>query len=304
MLRSGESEEKVHAVTLFWDLSATTVAALRNAGILVVCQVGSVSEAREATEAGADLLIAQGWEAGGHVRGRTGLSELLGDVVAAVDVPVLAAGGIVDGRGLASALRAGAQGAVIGTAFLATDESYAHDYHKKRIVEAGPDETLDTKVFHINWPKDAVVRVLPNSVTRGERGDPFAEKRWPIGADGARPIYLFSTDAGREFCPQQRRLGGGRDQVHAENPPRAAAHLGDLGADGFGALAHHAEKAEPARLGHRRDQFGARDPAHARQHYRLVAAKEIADRSVEIHRLGLGSSNAFMLRHDIPTPSD
>jgi nitronate monooxygenase len=188
-------EAKVHAVTLFWDLSAPTVQVLKNAGVLVVCQVGSVAEALAAQDAGADILIAQGWEAGGHVRGRTGLSVLLSDVVAAVEAPVLAAGGIVDGEGVARAMRQGAQGAVIGTAFLATEESFAHAYHKQRIVEAQPDDAIDTEIFHINWPAGATVRVLPNSVTRGERGDPFSEKRSPIGADGARSIYLFSTDS-------------------------------------------------------------------------------------------------------------
>ncbi|HYG28517.1 MAG TPA: DUF6306 domain-containing protein, partial [Caulobacteraceae bacterium] len=80
------------------------------------------------------------------------------------------------------------------TAFLPTEESYAHAYHKGRIVAAA-GETVHTEAFHINWPPGAAVRVLPNSVTRGERGDPFASPRQVIGADGARPILLFSTDS-------------------------------------------------------------------------------------------------------------
>jgi nitronate monooxygenase len=185
----------VHAVTLFWDLSVETVKRLRGEGVLVACQVGSLSEAKAAEDAGADILIAQGWEAGGHVRGRSGLHALLADLLASVDAPVLAAGGIADGEDLAAVMMLGAQGAVLGTAFLATEESFAHDYHKRRIVQTKAGETIHTKAFHINWPRGAAVRVLPNSVTRGERGDPYAAERQVIGADGARPIYLFSTDS-------------------------------------------------------------------------------------------------------------
>lgn len=186
---------KVHAVTLFWDLSAPSITRLREAGILVVCQVGSVAEAKAAERAGADILVAQGWEAGGHVRGEMGLLPLLRDVVEQVGLPVLAAGGLVDGAGLAAVLTAGAQGAMMGTAFLATEESFAHDYHKQRIVQAASEETVHTEDFHINWPTGSAVRVLPNSVTRGERGDPHAVDRQVIGADGARNIFLFSTDS-------------------------------------------------------------------------------------------------------------
>jgi nitronate monooxygenase len=92
-------------------------------------------------------------------------------------------------------LSLGAQGAVIGTGFLATRESFAHDYHKRRIVAAQPGETHHTDAFHINWPVGAPVRVLPNSVTRGEHGDPFVASRRVIGKEGDRPIYLFSTDS-------------------------------------------------------------------------------------------------------------
>ena len=187
-------EAGVHAVALFWDLSFAAVERLRNAGILVVCQVGSVDEAVAAAAAGADILIAQGVEAGGHVRGTTALHTLLTQTAPAVDVPVLAAGGLTEGADLAAAMALGAQGGVFGTAFLATTESFAHDYHKHRIVEAD-GATVRTQAFHINWPEGAWVRVLPNSVTRGKRGDPQAATRVVIGADGSRLIYLFSTDS-------------------------------------------------------------------------------------------------------------
>jgi nitronate monooxygenase len=129
-------DEHIPAVTLFWDLRPDIVRRSRDSGCLVLCQVGSIQEAEEAVRAGANIVIAQGFEAGGHVRGRAKLAALVLEVVAHVDVPVLAAGGIVNGSGLAAVLRWGAQGAVVGTGFLATRESFAHDYHKNRVVEA------------------------------------------------------------------------------------------------------------------------------------------------------------------------
>jgi len=194
---------KVPVVALFWDLSAETVKRLRGEGVRVACQVGSPDEARAAEDAGAHIVIAQGVEAGGHVRGTTPLHALVPAVLVAVDVPVLAAGGLVDGDDLAAVMALGAQGGVFGTAFLATRESFAHDYHKRRIVEAEPGDTVHTYDFHLNWPPDSAVRVLPNSVTRGERGDPRAGgERQVIGADGGRSIYLFSTDS-----PQRNMTG-------------------------------------------------------------------------------------------------
>lgn len=187
--------ERVPVVGLFWDLAQPVIARLRAAGILVVCQVGSVEEATEAEQAGAQIIITQGVEAGGHVRGTTPLATLLPAVVAAVQVPVIAAGGIADGRAMADVLSLGAQGAVMGTAFLVTKESFAHDYHKRRIVEAKADTTIRTDVFHVNWPKGAHVRVLPNSVTDGAQGNAFAGMRKPIGKEDDRTIWLFSTDS-------------------------------------------------------------------------------------------------------------
>jgi len=186
---------RVPVMALFWDLSADIVKRLRDAGILVMVQVGSAREAWDAQKAGAQILIAQGVEAGGHVRGLTKRMDLVRDVVAISDVPVLASGGIASGAEIAAAMAQGAQGAVIGTAFIATTESFAHDFHKQRIVEAKTGTTVHTQAFHVNWPKGAYVRVLPNSVTEGRRGDPFDDRREPIGKEGGRTIWLFSTDS-------------------------------------------------------------------------------------------------------------
>lgn len=185
----------VPVVGLFWDIAPAVVQRLRDAGIVVVYQVGSLEDARAATDAGAQVLIAQGREAGGHVRGNQPLMQLLPEIVAATRLPVLAAGGIVDGTDVAGALSLGAQGVVLGTALIPTHESFAHPYHKQRIVDATEGDTLLTDAFHINWPQGARVRVLANSVTSGQRGDAFGANRIVIGEEEGRPIYLFSTDS-------------------------------------------------------------------------------------------------------------
>lgn len=188
-------ELRVPVMGLFWDLSAALVRRLREAGVTVACQVGSLQEAIDAQDAGAQLLIVQGLEAGGHVRGQQPLSALLPQVVARARVPVLAAGGLADGAGVAAAMGQGAQGALLGTALIPTHESFAHAFHQRAIVAAGPDATVLTEAFHINWPPGARVRVLRNSVTRGEHGNPFDGRRAVIGDEEGRPIYLFSTDS-------------------------------------------------------------------------------------------------------------
>jgi nitronate monooxygenase len=184
----------IPVIALFWDIQPTIVRRLKDAGVIVAYQIGSVENAKQAEKVGADILIAQGREAGGHVWGNEPLRRLIPSVVAASKLPVLAAGGIVNGEDLVGALSLGAQGVVIGTALVATHESFAHDYHKERLVDASEDDTLLTCDFHVNWPAGAKVRVLSNSVTRGERGDPNSGIREVIGDEENRPIFLFSTD--------------------------------------------------------------------------------------------------------------
>ena len=162
----------VPAMTLFWDVQPAVVRRLKDAGVTVVYQIGALDDAKRAEDAGADVLIAQGREAGGHVWGNEPRNRLVANVVPTVSLPVLAAGGIVSGRDLAEALSLGAQGVVIGTAFMATHEAFAHDYHKQRLIDARDGDTLLTTDFHINWPEGAKVRVLKNSVTRGHARRP------------------------------------------------------------------------------------------------------------------------------------
>ncbi len=154
--------ERLPFLVLFWGELAPWVGRAHRHGIRVFAQVGSVAEARAAARAGADAVIAQGFEAGGHVRGTTSLAALLPAVVAALKpLPVLAAGGIATGAGVAAALAAGAQGAVLGTRFLASPEACATDEYKRRIVAASAEDTVHTTLFGVGWP-DAPHRVLRN----------------------------------------------------------------------------------------------------------------------------------------------
>ena len=137
------------------------VADAHRRGIKVIPQVASVAEAVAAAEGGADAVIAQGVEAGGHVLGKTSLSVVLPAIVDAIrPVPVIAAGGIADGRGLVAALALGAQAVSMGTRFLASDEAAASPVYKELITRSRAEDTVLTELFNIGW--DAPHRVLRN----------------------------------------------------------------------------------------------------------------------------------------------
>jgi NAD(P)H-dependent flavin oxidoreductase YrpB (nitropropane dioxygenase family) len=151
------------AVVLFWGDPFPYVEGAHARGGKVLIQVGSVDEARRAAEAGVDAVIAQGVEAGGHVRGTTSIWELLPEVVAAVSpLPVLASGGIGDGAGLARALELGAQGVSLGTRFVASDEANVHPEYKRRIVQSDASDTVYTADLYDVWWPDAPHRTLRN----------------------------------------------------------------------------------------------------------------------------------------------
>jgi enoyl-[acyl-carrier protein] reductase II len=115
-------------------------------GMIVIVMTGKVRHAVKAAEAGADVVAAQGTEAGGHT-GEIGTLALVPQVVDAVQVPVLAAGGIADGRGVVAALALGAQGAVIGTRFIATPEAQAARAYREAILRAGEADTVRTRCY-------------------------------------------------------------------------------------------------------------------------------------------------------------
>ena len=138
------------------------VSAVRQAGAKFGVQVGAASGARAAIDAGADYLVAQGLEAGGHVQSSTPLYELLPLVLKeAGQTPVLVAGGIATGRSLRKALLAGASGAIVGTRFMATQESTGHLEYKQALVEAQVDDAAMSVCYQDGWP-GATHRTLRN----------------------------------------------------------------------------------------------------------------------------------------------
>jgi nitronate monooxygenase len=156
-------EAGARIVSLFWGNPERYLGRIHASGAKAIVSVGNVEEARQAADLGADVVLCQGWEAGGHVRGEIGTMSLVPAVVDAISpVPVIAAGGMADGRGLAAALALGAAGICMGTRFVATEESLAHANYKERIVQAGPGDTVHTCLFSGGW-ENAAHRVLRNS---------------------------------------------------------------------------------------------------------------------------------------------
>ena len=150
-------------VSFFWGDASDIIGEARDAGAIVFVTVGTAEEGRAAAAAGADVVVAQGWEAGGHVWGTVSTLALVPRVVDAVaPVPVVAAGGIADGRGLAAVLALGAVGAWVGTRFLAASEAAIHPDYRRRILAAGEADTFFGTLFDRGWP-DAPHRTLRNS---------------------------------------------------------------------------------------------------------------------------------------------
>lgn len=189
---------RVPAVVLFWEVDSALVRQLKAEGVQVIHQIGNLRDAELALAAGCDALIVQGFDAGGHVRGLVSTLTLLPEIVAmAGSTPVAAAGGIASGQALVAALALGAQAVSMGSAFVATHESFAHPYHRQCLVDAHAENTVHTTIFARNWTITAPVRVLPNAVTRGVYADlSAAEKNQPIAwQDGGQPMYLYGTDS-------------------------------------------------------------------------------------------------------------
>lgn len=182
-------EAKPALVNISFGDPAPYVERFHRAGIRVCAQVQSRQRAMVAEAAGVDFIVAQGTEAGGHT-GAVGTLPLLQIVLDTVRVPVVAAGGIATGRGLAAVLAAGAAGAWIGTPFLVARETRSNDAARARLVESDETQTVLTKVFdriqHKPWPEEFLGRALRNA---------FVE-RW----QGREDEMLSSDEPEREFA--------------------------------------------------------------------------------------------------------
>ncbi len=160
-------EAGLRIVSFMWGDSSAYVTAVHDAGGVVLHTVGSAEEARRAVASGADVIVAQGWEAGGHVWSKVATLPLVPAVVDAVTpVPVIAAGGIADARGVAAVFALGAQAAWLGTRFLLATEMPIHeDYRRMLIAAAETDPHWYPNLYDVGWP-DSPHRALRNSTAR------------------------------------------------------------------------------------------------------------------------------------------
>ena len=195
-------EHGVRVISFFWGDASPYLARVKSAGAVAIQIVGSIGEAKRAADAGFDLIVAQGREAGGHVCGHIGTMALVPQIVDAVaPLPVLAAGGIADHRGVAAAAALGAAGVWVGTRFLAATEANIHGHYQARVIASSGDDTLYSELFDVGWP-NAPLRTLKNSTTQlwEEAGRPSAPNRPGEGemiarrADGTDiPRYFFGS---------------------------------------------------------------------------------------------------------------
>lgn len=173
-------EEGARIISFFWGDPGRYIGRVHDAGAQVMHTIASAAEARQRVDQGVDVIVAQGSEAGGHVWGHVSTMALVPAVVDAVDpVPVVAAGGIADARGIAAALALGASGAWMGTRFVAARESAAHPAYKDALLKAAETDTVRTTVFDGDWP-GAPHRVLRNSTVA------LAESAGTCGASAGR----------------------------------------------------------------------------------------------------------------------
>lgn len=204
------------------DPDPELVARAQAYGTLVAWQVGSYDEALAAAAAGCDLIVVQGVEAGGHVRGREPLSSLLDHVRPTVDVPIVAAGGIGCGRAVAAALVAGADAVRIGTRLLATTEADVHPRYLELLLRATAEDTVVTETFSMGWP-NAPHRALRDAV---EAVDEAPETRSPLPPTQA---FTGNVDAAALYA------GTSVTDVNAVAP--AASVIAELVAEASFALA-------------------------------------------------------------------
>lgn len=190
-------ERKPRAVLLSFGDIAPFAREVHGAGARLIAQVQSVRQALEARDAGADVIVAQGMEAGGHAGTRATLPLVPAVVDAVTPLPVVAAGGIADGRGMAAAMMLGAAGVMLGSRLYATAESLAHANAKRAAVAASGDDTTRCDVFDrlrgYDWPSGYALRTLDNALTRGARSAGSLDE---AGLAAARRAFTRAVEAG------------------------------------------------------------------------------------------------------------
>jgi NAD(P)H-dependent flavin oxidoreductase YrpB (nitropropane dioxygenase family) len=189
-------EAGLRIVSLMWGDPTDYVKQVHDANAILLHTVGSAEQARQAVASGVDVIVAQGWEAGGHVWSRVATLPLVPAVVDAVTpVPVIAAGGIGDARGVAAVFALGAQAAWLGTRFLMADEMPTHeDYRHRLIAAAETDAQWYPDLYAVGWP-DAPHRVLSNSTAKTWE----AAGRPPLGSRAGEGDVIARFGDGEEI---------------------------------------------------------------------------------------------------------
>jgi len=207
------SARKAKVIDFFWgDPDPELIRLVHEAGALASWQVGSVVEAMAAEKAGCDFIIAQGVEAGGHIRGTLGLMPLLAQVLDKVSIPVLGAGGIGSGRVMAAVLASGAAGVRMGTRFIAAAESNAHPDYVRAIISAQAEDSVRTNRFEVECPLcPSTHGVLRSALDAAEafdgsfvaelNGEPVAKFR------GTPPFKGFTGNIGAMACYAGQSVG-------------------------------------------------------------------------------------------------
>ena len=215
--------ERLRIVEMFWGWPDP---ALVLPDSITGWQVGTVDEAMAAVDAGCAYVIAQGVEAGGHVRSTIPLAELLPAVRAAVDVPVVAAGGIGTAADVRLALLLGADAVRVGTRFVATVESDAHDRYVDHLIDGSAADTVLTERFDVGWP-DAPVRVLASSLAAAEAAadGTVATLTTP---DGTVPTCPGSPPHHRPARPPATSTRSRSTPAPASKPSMPAQHAADV----------------------------------------------------------------------------
>lgn len=226
------------AIMLSFGEAGAFIAKIRAAGIPAICQVQTVEMARAVLAQGADIVVAQGAEAGGHGGQRSTLPLVPAVVdVAAAEHPeaiVVAAGGIADGRGLAAALMLGAEGVLLGTRFVATEECLIDEAIKTRMIEAGGDDTLRSHVFDtvrdMPWPAEFTGRAVANALSGEWHGRPDE-----LAGNAAAKAHFAAAVARGDMAYRTVWAGEALDMIHAVEP--AAGVVERLVAEAEAALA-------------------------------------------------------------------
>ncbi len=195
----------IRVISFFWGDPGPLIARCHERGAIVLMTVGDAAAATRAVDAGVDVIVAQGWEAGGHVRGEVSTLVLVPAVVDAVTpVPVVAAGGIADGRGLAAVLALGASAAWMGTRFVLAAETRAHPVYRRMLISAHETDTVHSSLFDGAWP-DAPHRTLRNSTIaaweaagRPNPGD-RPDEGSVIATLGGEPIHRYDSASAGEL---------------------------------------------------------------------------------------------------------